>query len=89
LRRPGAVQRALRPLTLVIGLLALQGLVGGVQWWLELPAGIVWIHVGIATGNWLAMLWTVAAAGRLQPRGEPSSAPREAERPAAAAAGRA
>jgi len=89
LRRPGADQRALRPLTLVIGLLALQGLVGGVQWWLELPAGIVWVHVGIATGNWLAMLWTVAAAGRLQPRGEPSSARPEAERPAAAAAGRA
>jgi cytochrome c oxidase assembly protein subunit 15 len=89
LRRPGADRRALRPLTLVIGLLALQGLVGGVQWWLELPAGIVWVHVGIATGNWLAMLWTVAAAGRLQPRDEPSSAPREAERPAAAAAGRA
>jgi heme a synthase len=89
LRRSGADRRALRPLTLVIGLLALQGLVGGVQWWLELPAGIVWIHVGIATGNWLAMLWTVAAAGRLQPRGEPSSARREAERPAAAPAGRA
>ena len=90
LRRPDADRRALQPLTLVIGLLALQGAVGGVQWWLELPAGIVWVHVAIATGNWLAMLWTVAAAGRLEPRGEPSPAhPREAERPAAAAAGRA
>lgn len=86
LRRPGADRRALRPLTLVIGLLALQGAVGGVQWWLELPAGIVWVHVAIATGNWLAMLWTVAAAGRLEPRGEPAAArPREAETPAAAA----
>lgn len=90
LRRPGADRRALQPLNLVIALLALQGLVGGIQWWLELPAGIVWVHVGIATGNWLAMLWTVAAAGRLQPRGEPSPAPgRETERPAAATAGRA
>jgi heme a synthase len=90
LRRPGADGRALRPLTLVLALLALQGLVGGIQWWLELPAGIVWVHIAIATGNWLAMLWTVAAAGRLQPRGEPAPAPgHEAERPAAATAGRA
>src|SRR4051795_11568617 len=51
LRRPGADSRALRPLTLVIGLLALQGALGGIQWWLELPAGIVWVHVAIATCN--------------------------------------
>ncbi len=90
LRRPDADRRALGPLTLVIGLLALQGAVGGVQWWLELPAGIVWVHVALATGNWLAMLWTVAAAGRLEPRGERSPArAAETERPAAAAAGRA
>jgi cytochrome c oxidase assembly protein subunit 15 len=89
LRRPGADTRALRPLTVVIGLLALQGAVGGLQWWLELPAGIVWVHVAIATCNWLAMLWTVAAAGRLEPRGEPSPAGSQAERPTAATAGRA
>jgi cytochrome c oxidase assembly protein subunit 15 len=89
LRRPGADRRALRPLSLVIGLLALQGAVGGLQWWLELPAGIVWVHVAIATCNWLAMLWTVAAAGRLEPRGEPPPAqPPPAEQPAAATAGR-
>src|SRR6478736_4433960 len=74
LRRPGADGRALRPLTLVLALLALQGAVGGLQWWLELPAGIVWVHVAVATCNWLAMLWTVAAAGRLEPRGETSPA---------------
>ncbi|HEX5989894.1 MAG TPA: COX15/CtaA family protein [Solirubrobacterales bacterium] len=88
LRRPGADRRALKPLTLVIGLLALQGAIGGIQWALELPAGIVWVHIAIATGNWLAMLWTVAAAGRLEPRSE-SSPQRsgEAEQPAPAAAG--
>jgi len=88
LRRPGADRRALKPLTVVIGLLALQGAIGGLQWALELPAGIVWIHIAIATGNWLAMLWTVAAAGRLEPR--PGSSPHhsgEAEQPARAAAG--
>jgi len=86
LRRPGADRRALRPLTLVLALLALQGAVGGLQWWLELPAGIVWVHVAIATGNWLAMLWTVAAAGRLRPQKETTPYPvDEAERPPAAA----
>lgn len=88
LRRPGADRRALGPLTLVIGLLALQGAIGGIQWWLELPAGIVWVHVAIATGNWLAMLWTVAAAGRLESRDKPSPTPSAAtEQPTAATAG--
>lgn len=88
LRRPGADRRALKPLTLVIGLLALQGAVGGIQWALELPAGIVWLHIAIATGNWLAMLWTVAAAGRLEPRSESSSQhSAEAEQPTPTPAG--
>jgi cytochrome c oxidase assembly protein subunit 15 len=88
LRRPGGERRALRPLTVVLGLLALQGAIGGIQWWLELPGEIVWAHVAVATGNWLAMLWTVAAAGRLEPRGEPSAALREERgRRAAATAG--
>jgi heme a synthase len=88
LRRPGADRRALRPLTVVLGLLALQGAIGGVQWALELPAGIVWVHIAIATGNWLAMLWTVAAAGRLEPRSKYSpSESSEAGEPTPAAAG--
>jgi cytochrome c oxidase assembly protein subunit 15 len=68
LRRPGGDRRAVRPLTAVIGLLALQGFVGGLQWWLKLPSEIVWVHVALATVTWLAMLWTVATAGRLEPR---------------------
>jgi heme a synthase len=86
LRRPGGERRALRPLTAVIGLLGLQGAVGGVQWALELPSEIVWLHVALATVNWLAMLWTVAAAGRLEPRGESARADEEAGRAAASAA---
>ncbi|HSC21501.1 MAG TPA: hypothetical protein VLC07_07215, partial [Solirubrobacterales bacterium] len=74
LRRPGGDRRALKPLTVVLGLLALQGAIGGIQWALELPGEIVWVHVAVATCNWLAMLWTVATAGRLEPRGEPSPA---------------
>ena len=68
LRRPGGDGRAQRPLLAVLGLLALQGVVGGVQWALKLPGEIVWVHVALATATWLAMLWTVATAGRLEPR---------------------
>jgi cytochrome c oxidase assembly protein subunit 15 len=88
LRRPGGDRRALRPLTVVIGLLGLQGLVGGIQWALELPAEIVWVHVSLATVTWLAMLWTVATAGRLEPSGTTSNVGNEEQpqsRPAAPA----
>jgi heme a synthase len=81
LRRQGGDRRAVRPLTWVIALLGLQGLVGGVQWALELPAELVWLHVALATTTWLAMLWTVAAAGRLEPR---ESGPETARQPDAA-----
>jgi cytochrome c oxidase assembly protein subunit 15 len=89
LRRPGGDSRAIRPLTVVIGLLALQGAVGGVQWALKLPGELVWVHVALATATWLAMLWTVATAGRLEPsRAAARSAARgeAAESPEAAAA---
>jgi heme A synthase len=57
----------------MIGLLACQGVVGGVQWALKLPGEIVWAHVALATITWLAMLWTVATAGRLEPRSREST----------------
>lgn len=69
LRREGGDRRATRPLMTLIALLGLQGAVGGIQWALELPAAIVWVHIALATVTWLAMLWTVAAAGRLKPLG--------------------
>jgi heme a synthase len=75
LLRPGGDPRAVRPLSAVIGLLALQGAVGGVQWALELPTAIVWLHVALAVATWLAMLWTVAAAGRLEPKLRPAASP--------------
>ncbi len=68
LRRKGGDRRTLRPLTALICLLGIQGIVGGVQWELKLPTEIVWVHVALATATWLAMLWTVAVAGRLEPR---------------------
>jgi len=88
LRRRGGDRRALRPLAWVLALLALQGVVGGVQWSLELPSELVWLHIALATATWLAMLWTVATAGRLEPRDtlrEPSAGAAEAPSPPALA----
>jgi heme a synthase len=90
LRRQAGDRRALRPLTVVIGLLGLQGVVGGLQWALELPAELVWLHIALATTTWLAMLWTVATAGRLEPRGVASvPAPEAMPEPALSAPSRA
>jgi len=59
------VERSVRAVAV---LLAAQGVVGGVQYQLHLPSEIVWVHVGLASGTWLAILWSAAAAGRLVPR---------------------
>jgi cytochrome c oxidase assembly protein subunit 15 len=67
-RRRGAPARIMEPLTTLGVLIAAQGLVGSVQYELHLPTEMVWIHVGLATATWLAILWSVAAAGRLVPR---------------------
>ena len=66
--RDGGDRRALRPLTVLIALIGLQAAIGGIQWALELPAALVWVHIAVATATWLTVLWTVAAAGRLEPR---------------------
>ena len=66
-RRRGASVLQRRALTLLCVLLAAQGVVGGVQYALELPAEIVWLHVGLAATTWLAILWVVAATARPPP----------------------
>jgi len=72
--RDGGDRRALRPLSVMIGLIALQAVIGGIQWALELPALLVWFHIAVATATWLTVLWAVAAAGRLEPRPERAAA---------------
>jgi cytochrome c oxidase assembly protein subunit 15 len=67
-RRRGASAQDLEPVTVLGVLLAAQGLVGSVQYELKLPSEMVWVHVSLATITWLAMLWAVAAVGRLAPR---------------------
>jgi cytochrome c oxidase assembly protein subunit 15 len=70
LRRPGGERRAVRPLMVTIALLGSQGLLGIVQYAAKLPAELVWVHIALATITWVALLWTVASAGRIQPRTE-------------------
>ena len=65
-RRAG--QELRRAVAVLLGLLALQGAIGFVQYALRLPAEIVWVHVVVASLAWMAVLWSVAAAGRLAPR---------------------
>jgi cytochrome c oxidase assembly protein subunit 15 len=67
-RRRGAPASMIEPLTTLGVLIAAQGLVGSVQYELQLPTEMVWVHVGLATATWLTILWSVAAAGRLVPR---------------------
>ena len=64
-RRTGASRDVMTALTWVCGLVAAQGVIGFAQYELELPAGLVWVHVAVASATWLAILFAVNAAGRL------------------------
>jgi cytochrome c oxidase assembly protein subunit 15 len=70
-RRRGVSIAARRPLTWLCLLLAAQGVIGFVQYQLELPAEIVWVHASLAAGTWLAIVFTAVAAGQLQARPAP------------------
>ena len=81
----GAPADVLRPVAVTAVLLAAQGTVGAIQYALEVPAEIVWVHVALAALTWLALLWSTAAAGRPVPASAPLPAAAEeaAEPPAA------
>lgn len=81
-RRRGVTSEGRAPLTALCALMALQGAVGGLQYELELPAEIVWVHVTLAALTWLAILWAVAGAGRLQARPLPARGGRGEAAPA-------
>ena len=66
-RRNNADSQTRRALTAVCLLLAAQGVVGFIQYEAGLPSEVVWIHVVLATCTWLAITWSVNAAGRLAP----------------------
>jgi heme a synthase len=64
-RRRAVGARVQRPLTYLCVLLALQGAVGLDQYETHLPTELVWLHVGLACGAWLCVLWAAFAAGPL------------------------
>ena len=45
----------------------LQGVVGLDQYETQLPTELVWVHVGLACGAWIAVLWAACAAARPAP----------------------
>lgn len=66
-RQRGASADQRRALTVVCVLLAVQGVIGAVQYHYKLPAEIVWVHVAVAAGTWVALLFCVVNFGRLEP----------------------
>lgn len=60
----GAGAPLLKALGLVTALLVLQGAIGAVQYALELPSELVWVHVCVATCTWVSLLlvWSVAGS---------------------------
>ncbi len=69
-RNRGEMLRLTEPLTVVGLLMAVQGVVGAIQYEAGLPSELVEVHVILATMIWLAVLWAIANEGRLVPRAE-------------------
>jgi cytochrome c oxidase assembly protein subunit 15 len=85
-RRRNAIPALRTTLTRLALLLALQGVVGIVQYQLELPSELVWIHVVLATLTWVGLIRAYAEAGPLPPRARAAgAAPGDAGRPDGAA----
>jgi cytochrome c oxidase assembly protein subunit 15 len=68
LERRQANPQARRAMSWLCVLIALQGVVGAVQYETHLPSELVWVHVALASLSWLCVLWAIAAIGRPQPR---------------------
>jgi len=84
-RRNAAAPLVRRSLTVLCVLLALQGVVGLDQYKTHLPTQLVWVHVGLACGAWLAAVWAACAAGGLARRGARIAPERAASAPLTAA----
>jgi cytochrome c oxidase assembly protein subunit 15 len=67
-RTRGAGTRLTLTLTLAGLLVAIQGVVGLIQYGLELPAGLVWVHVALSSLTWVAITWAWQNARLAPPR---------------------
>ncbi len=81
-RRRDADRELRTRLTRICLLLALQGVVGIVQFQLELPAEIVWVHVALATLTWVGIVLAAMQVGA--PASAPALSPRAGARASAA-----
>jgi cytochrome c oxidase assembly protein subunit 15 len=68
LERRQANASARRAMSWMCVLLAVQGVVGVVQYETHLPGELVWVHVALAALTWLCVVWAIAAIGRLDPQ---------------------
>ena len=57
----------MRALTAVCVLMAVQGVVGLVQYHNALPAEVVWVHASLPAVLWTVLVWSWVAAGSLAP----------------------
>lgn len=64
----GAGSRLVLTLTIAGLLVAIQGVIGLIQYGLELPAGLVWIHVALSALTWVAVAWAWQNARLAPPR---------------------
>jgi heme a synthase len=78
-RRRGAPARVQQPLTVLCVLLAVQGVVGLDQYETHLPTELVWVHICLACGAWLATIWSACEAGALVRRSRVGGAERRPE----------
>jgi hypothetical protein len=53
---PGTPRRCVTHSRVVLGWIVVQAVIGYVQYFNHLPAGLVWVHVASATGLWVAVL---------------------------------
>jgi cytochrome c oxidase assembly protein subunit 15 len=68
LERRQANAQARRAVSWLCVLIALQGVIGAVQYETHLPSELVWVHVVVASVTWLCVLWAIAAIGRPDPQ---------------------
>jgi heme a synthase len=78
LRMSGAPPRAQRASLVMIALLGAQGVIGYIQYFTHLPAGLVWVHVTGSVLVWIAMLRLFLFMRDRGPLTEPSPQPVQA-----------
>ncbi len=75
LRLSGAPPRAVRAGWIMLAALGSQGVIGYVQYFTHLPAGLVWVHVTGSVLVWIAVLWLFFAVRERSPLSPASPEP--------------